>query len=169
MSGFLLDTNVLSEFNRTGKPDERVKEWLTATPLPSLYVSVITLAEVQFGIELLPPSKRRADLEQWMEREFPSWFSGRILAVDEDIVRRWALFTARRQREGRPLANFDGLIAATAQQHGLTLATRDIKDFHGLGIPLFNPWDARNPGLQWPQAKKADPEPVKPQDKDLEP
>ena len=81
MSGFLLDTNVLSEFNRTGPPNERVKQWLTATPLDSLYVSVITLAEIQFGIELLPAGKRRAQLEHWMEQDFNSWFPGRILPV----------------------------------------------------------------------------------------
>src|SRR6266576_2637924 len=100
MSGFLLDTNVLSEFNRTGEPDERVKQWLTATPLDSLYVSVITLAEIQFGIELLPVSKRRTQLEAWMKQDFNSWFQGRILPVDADIVKRWAVLTAQRQRQG---------------------------------------------------------------------
>lgn len=105
MSGFLLDTNVLSEFNRTGPPDEHVKQWLDAASEDSLYVSVITVAEIQFGIELLPASKRRAELEQWMEREFSSRFAGRILPVDADIVTRWATLSAERQRQGRPLAN----------------------------------------------------------------
>ena len=132
MSGFLLDTNVLSEFNRTGEPDGRVRQWLTATPLDSLYVSVITLAEIQFGIELLVPGKRRAQLERWMDHDFNSWFPSRILPVDTDIVKRWAQLMAGRQRLGRPLANFDGLIAATALRHGLTLATRDVTDFHDL-------------------------------------
>ena len=140
MTGYLVDTNVLSEFNRTGEPNERVKQWLTATPLDSLYVSVITLAEIQFGIELLAPGKRRTDLERWLEQEFNSWFPGRLLPVDTDIVKRWAMLTAERQRQGRPLANFDGLIAATALHHGLTLATRDIDDFKGLGLPILNPW-----------------------------
>jgi predicted nucleic acid-binding protein len=119
--GFLLDTNVISEFNRTGPPDENVKQWLDAAPPDSLYVSVITLAEIQFGIELLQPSKHRAHLEQWMELEFDSWFAGRLLPVDADIVRRWASLSAARQREGRPPAQFDGLIAATALKHSLTL------------------------------------------------
>lgn len=157
MSGFLLDTNVLSEFTRTGKPDEQVKQWLTATPLNSLYVSVITLAEVQFGIELLAPGKRRAQLERWLEQEFHSWFPGRILPVDSDVVRHWAVLTAERQRQGRPLANFDGLIAATALRHDLILATRDLNDFRDLGVTLFDPWDAaRSLTAHWPQAK--DPE-----------
>jgi hypothetical protein len=157
MSGFLLDTNVLSEFNRTGKPDERVKEWLTATPLDSLHVSVITLAEIQFGIELKPASKRRIQLEHWLENDFNNWFPGRILPVDADIVKRWASITAERQRQGRPLANFDGLIAATALQHGLTLATRDVNDFRGLGIRLLNPWDAHTLTPRWPEAKESEP------------
>jgi len=167
MSGFLLDTNVISEFNRTGPPNERVKQWLTATPLDSLYVSVITLAEIQFGIELLPASKRRTQLEAWMEQDFNNWFPGRILPVDADIVKRWAVLTADRQRQGRPLANFDGLIAATALEHGLTLATRDVDDFRGLGVTLFDPWDALNPSPQWPQARELEPEPeVNPHDRD---
>lgn len=72
-----------------------------------------------------------------MEQDFNSWFPGRILPVDADIVKRWAVLTAERQRQGRPLANFDGLIAATAVQRRLTLATRDADDFRGLGVELF--------------------------------
>jgi predicted nucleic acid-binding protein len=144
-SGFLLDTNVLSEFNRTGPPDERVRQWLASLSLNSLHVSVITLGEIRFGIELLPVSKRRSQLEQWMEQDFSSWFEGRILPVNDDIVQRWALLAADRQREGRPLPNFDGLIAATALQYGLTLATRDVDDFLNLGVSLFNPWGTRTP------------------------
>jgi predicted nucleic acid-binding protein len=145
MSRFLLDTNVLSEFNRTGKPDEHVSQWLASVPLDSLHVSVITLGELRFGIELLPAGKRRAQLEQWMEKEFPNWFAGRILPVDDEIVQRWAALSADRQRQGRPLAQFDGLIAATALKHGFTLATRDVNDFLNLGVPLFNPWENTKP------------------------
>ena len=140
MSGFLLDTNILSEFNRTGQPDERVKRWLNAVSLDSLYVSVITLGEIQFGIDLLPASERRRQLEQWMEQDFKTWFEDRVLPVDANIVRRWASLTAERQKRGIPLANFDGLIAATALQHGLSLATRDVKDFRELGLTLVDPW-----------------------------
>ena len=145
--GFLLDTNIVSEFNRTGPPDERVRQWLVSVPLDSLHISVVTLGEIRFGIDLLPAGKRRAQLEQWMEREFPSWFEGRILPVDEEVVKQWASLAADRQRQGKPLPNFDGLIAATALQHGLTLATRDVNDFRDLGITLFNPWEARSSGL----------------------
>ena len=141
-AGFLLDTNVISEFNRIGNPNEQVRQWLDAAPPDSLYVSVITLAEIQFGIELLQPGKRREQLEQWMEREFDNWFAGKLLPVDGDIVRRWAVLSAKRQRKGRPLAQFDGLIAATALEHRLTLVTRDVNDFRDLGVTIFDPWQS---------------------------
>jgi predicted nucleic acid-binding protein len=136
-------SQTLSEFNRRGEPDPYVRQWLAATPLESLYVSVITFAEIQLGIELLPTSKRRADLERWMEQDFNSWFQGRVLLVDPPIVKRWAVLTAERQRTGRPLANFDGLLAATALHHGLTLVTRNVKDFAELGVSILNPWHAK--------------------------
>ena len=82
MNGFLIDTNVLSEYNRLGGPDPGVKRWLEATARPSQYVSVITLAEIQKGIELLAEGKRRVQLEQWLRQDLEAWFSGRILSVD---------------------------------------------------------------------------------------
>jgi len=100
MSGFLLDTNVLSEFNRRGQPNQRVKQWLAVTPLESLYVSVITLAEIRLGIELLPPGKRRSQLEDWIGQDFPKWFQDRVLPVDAPTVTLWASLTAKRQLKG---------------------------------------------------------------------
>jgi len=76
MSGFLLDTNVLSEFNRRGEPDRLVKQWLEAADTDSLYASVLTFGEIRLGVELLPPSKRRTQLEQWLERDLHEWFEG---------------------------------------------------------------------------------------------
>jgi len=140
MSRFLLDTNVLSEFNRRGEPDYYVKRWLTAADTNSLHASVITFAEIRFGIELLSPSKRRTQLEQWIEHELRGWFAGRLLPVNEPIANHWASLTAQRQLKGKPLSNFDGLLAATALHHDLTIVTRDVRDFAELGIPLFDPW-----------------------------
>jgi toxin FitB len=156
MSGFLIDTNVVSEFNRRGDPNERVKQWLAATPLQSLYVSVITLAEIRLGIELLSPGKRREQLEQWIDRDFRQWFKGRVLPVDASIVTLWASLTAERQLKGRPLSNFDGLLAATALHHNLTLATRNVRDFADLNITLLNPWEAEPP--HWPKAREPEPQ-----------
>ena len=78
MSGFLLDTNVLSEFNRRGDPNPLVKQWLEAADPGSLYASVLTLAEIRFGVELLPPGKRRTQLQDWLERDLPAWFGSRV-------------------------------------------------------------------------------------------
>jgi predicted nucleic acid-binding protein len=86
--------------------------------------------------------KRREGLEQWLEVEVRAWFEGRILPVTEAIAERWGRLEAKRQRLGHPLNTADGQIAATAPEHGLTLATRNGNDFRDLGVTLFNPWTA---------------------------
>ena len=101
MSGFLLDTNVLSEFNRRGEPDPLVKQWLEAADTDSLYASVLTFGEIRLGVELLPPSKRRMQLEQWLDRDLCEWFEGRILPADQAIADRWGLLRAQAQLKGR--------------------------------------------------------------------
>ena len=143
MSGFLLDTNVLSEFNRRGEPNPLVKQWLEAADTGSLYASVLTLAEIRFGVELLPPSKRRTQLEQWLDRDLPDWFAGRILPVDKAIADRWGFLRAQAQVKGRPLSVVDGLLAATALQHSLTIVSRNLGDFAVVGLAVVNPWEAR--------------------------
>ena len=143
MSGFLLDTNVLSEFNRRGEPDPLVKQWLEAADTDSLYASVLTLGEIRFGVELLPPSKRRMQLEQWLDRDLPAWFEGRILPVDKSITDRWGLLRAQAQMKGRPLSIVDGLLAATALHHDLTIVSRNASDFGVVGLAVVNPWKAR--------------------------
>lgn len=139
--GFLIDTNVLSEFNRSQPPDPRVKNWVATTETDLLHVSVVTLSEIRFGIELLAPGKRRQQLEQWLEQDLHIWFEGRILAIDERIGNCWARLNAERQIRGRPLNILDGLLAATAIENDFTLVTRNVKDFIGLRMPLLNPWE----------------------------
>ncbi len=141
MSAFLIDTNVLSEFSRKGEPDPRVKIWLKAAAPGSLYASVLTLAEIHRGIEILPASKRRAQLEQWLEGELLESFGPNLLPVTRAIGDRWAVLSARAQRRGAPLAVIDGLIAATALEHDLILVTRNVRDFLDLGVSIFNPWE----------------------------
>ena len=140
MKGFLLDTNVLSEFSRTGYPDQRVDRWLDATAEETLFASVLTFAEIRRGIELLPSGKRRVQLEQWQD-DLVASFEDRLLPVTKAIADR-AVLSAHAQRRGTPLSNIDGLIAATALEHDLTVATRNVKDFAGFGVPIFNPWEA---------------------------
>jgi predicted nucleic acid-binding protein len=141
VTGFLLDTNVLSEFARTGEPDQHVDRWLKTTAEESLFASVLTFAEIRRGIELLPVGKRRTHLEQWQE-DLVASFEMRLLGVNKVIADRWAILSAQTQRKGITLANIDGLIAATAVEHDLTLVTRNVKDFAGVEVPLFNPWEA---------------------------
>jgi toxin FitB len=137
VTSFLLDTNVLSEFSRTGEPDQHVDRWLKTTAEESLYASVLTFAEIRRGIELLRSGKRCTQLEQWQEEVVAS-FEARLLPVTKAIADRWALLSAQAQRSGAPLANIDGLIVATALEHDLTLATRNVKDFVGVGVTIFN-------------------------------
>ena len=141
MSGFLLDTNVLSEFNRRGDPNPQVRQWLEAADTGSLYTSVLTLAEIRFGIELLQPSKRRTQLEDWLDRDLPAWFGDRILSVDRSIADQWGALRAQAQTKGRPLSVVDGLLAATALQHGLTVVSRNVSDFAAVGLGVLNPWE----------------------------
>ena len=138
MTGFLLDTNVLSEFARTGEPNRYVDRWLKTTGEESLFASVLTFAEIR-GIELLPAGKRRTHLEQWQD-DLVAAFEMRLFPVTKAIADRWAVLSAQTQRKGVTLANIDGLIAATALEHNLTLVTRNVKDFAGVEAPLFDPW-----------------------------
>lgn len=142
MSGFLIDTNVLSEYNKPGGPDVGVKRWLSGTPRELQHISVITLAEIQKGIELLLPGKRKTQLEQWFQQELEGWFSGRILYIDRQVGSHWASLVAKAIRTGRPLPTIDSLIAATALAHNLTIVTRNVRDFQTAGVPTLNPWQS---------------------------
>src|SRR5258708_3757560 len=117
MNGFLIDTNVLSEYNRPGGPDSGVRHWLETTARELQHVSVITRAEIEKGIEHLPAGKRRVQLEQWFKQELEVWFSGRVLYVDRQVASRWASLVAQAVRVGRPLPTIDSLIAATDLAH----------------------------------------------------
>ena len=108
MSGFLLDTNVLSEFARPDNtPDQRVKQWLEAADPDSLYASVLTFGEIRRGIEKLPPSTRRTHLENWLAKDLHEWFDNRLLVIDEAIANRWGILATAAQRKGTPLAIID--------------------------------------------------------------
>ncbi len=139
MSGeYLLDTNVPSELAKPS-PDPRVEAWMAAQSLPHL--SVVTIGELRKGFALLPESRRRAQLEQWFEIVLLPLVAGRVLPVTHAICERWGILSAKRQLSGAPLAMADGLIAATALEYGLTLATRNVKDFADLGVTILNPWE----------------------------
>src|SRR5215469_4423156 len=140
MSGFLLDTNCISEIVRL-KPEPRVIAWMEAADESLLYLSVLTLGEIRKGLAGLPQSRRRTRLETWLELELRARFSRRILSIDADIADRWGLLAAEAKRKGRALSTIDGLLAATALHHNLTLVSRNVSDFTHTQVPVLNPWD----------------------------
>jgi toxin FitB len=138
--GFLIDTNIPSELTRP-KPDLRVSNWVEAQDNASLHLSVVSVGELRKGFALLPPSKRRLQLEEWFEQYLLPLFADRILPVTQSVSNRWGVLGAECQLRGTPLGTADGMIAATAIEHDLTIVTRNAKDFAGLGVVLLNPWD----------------------------
>ena len=116
MNGFLIDTNVLSEYSRPDGPDVRVRAWLETAPRELQYVSVINLAEIKKGIELLAEGRRRRELQNWLANELEDWFSGHILPVDRRVADCWAQLAAGGIKIGRPLPTIDSLIAALEQR-----------------------------------------------------
>ncbi len=139
MTGFLLDTNVVSEAV-SARPSPRVETWMKSMPESALYLSVLTIGELRKGIDTLPPSRRRDKLESWVG-EIKTRFDGRILELDLPAAEQWGSMVAAGFRFGAPLPIVDGLIAATALKHQLTLVTRNVRDFERLGVEVFNPWE----------------------------
>lgn len=133
---YLIDTNVLSELRRRD-PNVNVVRWLEGRPATTLYLSVLTLGELRKGIESLPESARKRRLLDWLEVELPGFFAGRLLPIDARVADRWGCLVAQ---EGRPLPAIDSLLAATALTHGLTLVTRNLRDFRYSGLAVVDPW-----------------------------
>ena len=141
MSGFLLDTNLPSESWRP-QPSAHVAAWLASQLRTDQFISVVTVGELRKGAMLPAPGTKRTQLEYAIDTLIPAWFGERVLPVTQAIAERWGALDAQRQQIGRPLGVVDGMIAATALVHGLTVVTRNVKDFAGLGVTIFNPWDA---------------------------
>lgn len=139
MTGFLLDTNVPSEMTRP-HPQQSVTAWLDEADDAQLYLSVISLGEISKGIATLSEGRRRQELQEWLDRKLRPWFQGRILPISEAIAERWGLIPAQSKLKGHPLKVEDGLIAATALEHGLALVTRNVRDFGNLGVTIVDPW-----------------------------
>ncbi|MBZ5602611.1 MAG: type II toxin-antitoxin system VapC family toxin [Acidobacteriia bacterium] len=144
MRGYLIDTNVVSEYNREQLPHAGLVNWLDTTPEASQDVSVLTLAEIEKGILRnlrKEEGKRRRDLQRWFDEDLPARFAGRILAFDARVASCWAHLTASLHDKGRPLPTLDSQLAATALAHDLVLVTRNVKDYAGTGIDVLNPWE----------------------------
>lgn len=137
----LLDTNVLSEVTRPA-PDARVLDWLDGLDEDRSFISVVSIAEIRRGGALMDEGRKREALAEWLARDLPQRFEQRVLPVDEPVALAWGDLMGLAKRRGRGLSSMDGLIAATAMAQGLTLATRNTKDFEGFGLELFDPWTA---------------------------
>jgi predicted nucleic acid-binding protein len=135
----VLDTNVLSEALKP-LPSQIVLGWLAAQQPLSVFTTSVTEAEVLYGVETLPPGKRRLRLLAAIEKMFAEEFAGRILPFDEDAARAFATIVAARDRAGRPISQLDAMIAAIARSHRAAVATRNTADFQDCGIEVINPW-----------------------------
>ena len=139
MTGWLLDTNILSELRRT-KPELKVIAFVAAQPLDRLFVSAATFAAIRFGIELVADPSRRAALNEWLAHKMRPMFAQRILAITEDVMFRWRLMVEDGRKVGHTFSEPDLIIAATAFHHGLTVVTHDESDYRRAGVPVLNPW-----------------------------
>ncbi len=137
---YMLDTCVLSEFTRR-QPEQRVIDWLNRNSEEDLFISVITIGEVQRGIERLSDSKRKTELIQWMTQGLLRRFDGRIVSIDAETMIIWGSLITRMESQGKPIGVMDSLIIASAMQYKMIVATRNINDFHPSGVRVINPWD----------------------------
>jgi toxin FitB len=140
---YILDTNVISELRKAGKTHPNVKKWAECLPSASLYISVISVLELEIGILLIDrrDKEQGAILRAWMDRHVLPTFSGRILAIDTAVAQRCATLHVP-ANVPNPRSDRDALIAATALVHGLTVATRNVADFERAGVGVLNPWEA---------------------------
>lgn len=142
MTGWLLDTNVISELRRP-RPNARVREFIARQKLEDLFVSSVTLAEIRFGIESVSDLGRRAELSDWLEHRVRPMFGQRVLEVSEDVMFRWRLLVEEGRKAGHTFSQPDLIIAATAFQQGLRVVTRDVADYQRARVPILNPWLAQ--------------------------
>ena len=139
MTGWLLDTHVISELRRP-RPSARVRSFVAGQPLEELFVSTVTFAEIRYGIETVGDPIRRAELNDWLLHRVRPLFERRVLEVSEDIMFKWRLLVEQGRKAGHTFSQPDLIIAATALQHGLTVVTRDTGDYELARVPLLNPW-----------------------------
>jgi toxin FitB len=134
---YILDTNVVSELRMAKKADKRVWEWIRSLPAESLYLSAISILELEIGVLLIERRDRKqgAILRAWLDKNVLPAFAGRVLAVDIPVARRCATLHVP-----DPQSDRDALIGATALVHGMTVATRNVRDFQRMGIPIIDPW-----------------------------
>lgn len=142
MAGWLLDTNVLSELRRP-KPERKVVAFVAAQPLDLLFVSVVTLAELRFGIERVADAGRRAELTDWLTHRVRPMFEQRVLPLSEDVMLKWRLLVEQGRAQRHTFSQPDLMIAASALHYGLTVVSRDVREFERAAVPVLDPWRER--------------------------
>jgi predicted nucleic acid-binding protein len=144
VTGWLLDTNILSELRRP-KPERKVLAFVASQPLELLYVSAVTFAEIRFGIELVTDAGRRVELNDWLAHKVRPMFEQRVLPITEDIMFKWRVLVEGGRKAGYTFSQPDLIIAATALHHGLTVVSRDVSDYQKARAPIMNPWSDQPP------------------------
>jgi predicted nucleic acid-binding protein len=137
LTGYLLDTNVVSETVRVA-PEPAVMRWLDSLQPEQLHVSVLSLGEIRKGALAVGDKRRREKLLAWLQTSLPQWFENRVLPIDAGVCEHWADLLVKART---PVAAIDSLLAATAAHAGLVVATRNVRDFARLDVRVFNPWD----------------------------
>jgi len=136
----LLDTNVVSAVMAPAPP-RPVLDWLDARPADVLFLPAIVVAEIGYGLHILPDGRRRRDLEERFERFVSRGFDHRVLPFDLDAAGFYGEIMGHRRGLGRPMSILDGQIAAIARAHRLAVATRNVKDFEECGLEVVNPFE----------------------------
>jgi toxin FitB len=137
--GWLLDTNVLSELRRS-RPNAQVVAFVASQPVPRLFVSIATMAEIRFGIELVADPVQRADLNVWLTHTLRPLLEGRVVPISEDALVRWRHLVEAGRKRGHTYSEPDVLIAASALIEQLVVVTRDVREFVEAGAPVLDPW-----------------------------
>ena len=139
MRGWLLDTNILSELRRQ-RPEPQVLKFIAGQSLETLYISVVTLAEIRFDIEQLPELPRRSELNEWLAHRVRPMFEQRVVPITEDVMLKWRLLVEEGRKSRHIFSQPDLMIAATGLHHGLTIVSRDTAEYLAARAPVFNPW-----------------------------
>jgi hypothetical protein len=139
VTGWLLDTNILSELRRP-RPEGKVLAFVAAQPLELLYVSAVSFAEIRFGIERVTDAGRRSELNDWLAHKVRPMFEQRVLAISEDVMFKWRLLVEDGRKAGHTFSQPDLIIAATALHHGMTVVSRDVADYQRARALVHNPW-----------------------------
>ena len=138
---YLLDTCVISELSKK-RPNSKVIKWIRGQHEQDIYLSVLTLGELQKGITKIVDSRRKQELLEWLESDLPQRFDKRILLVTDAVARKWGEIQGVTEQQGQKMPVIDSLIASTGLTYNLEVATRNIDDMKASGVQLFNPWES---------------------------